>query len=100
MIDAPRPRRYGPFVQYPHGRARAIIPDTRAHDRARAFRGRRTIMKVYRTDGGGSLWPVLTIVALALAAGSGGGCASEGEKMVDSFTQTRKTVAEAQRQVD
>jgi hypothetical protein len=55
-------------------------------------------MRIYRTDGAGSLLSVLAIVALALAGG--GGCASQGEKMVDSFTKTRETVAGAQRKVD
>jgi len=55
-------------------------------------------MMIRRTVRAASLVPVLAVVALAFT----GGCssASRGEKMVQSFELTRKTVWDGQRQVD
>jgi hypothetical protein len=49
-----------------------------------------------RQCGLGSLATLTLTLLLALA----GGCATQGEKMVESFAETRKTVSEYQRQVD
>jgi hypothetical protein len=51
---------------------------------------------ICRTKSEALLLHVVVIVALALA----GGCETQGEKMADSFGQTRQLVADAQRQVD
>jgi hypothetical protein len=56
------------------------------------------MMVICRTGGAASRLSVLAIVALSLAGG--GGCSTQGEKMVESFALTRKTVDEARRQVD
>jgi hypothetical protein len=44
--------------------------------------------------------PRITLALLSLSLVLAGGCASRGEKMVQSFARTRETVTEAQRQVD
>src|SRR5213075_2543985 len=89
MINPTRPRGYGSFVQYRLAKASAMIRGFPARAPGLFARMGRLedFRMIYRTHDARSLLPVLTIVALALAGG--GGCASQGEKMVDSFTRTR-----------
>src|SRR4029078_9414715 len=56
----------------------------------------RTSMIFRRLDSAKCLLLALTMFAVAPA----GGCATQGEKMVQSFARTRESVSEAQRQVD
>jgi hypothetical protein len=56
-------------------------------------------MTICRPPAAAAPLPLLAILALVLGAG-GGGCASDGEKMLESYASTRETVAKAQRQVD
>jgi hypothetical protein len=53
---------------------------------------------ICRTNRVGS--PLIVLAFVCLAGGVGGGCASQGEKMVQSFAKTREQVTDAQRHVD